>query len=116
MQIRGTRFPIWLVLMYILALGAILAWPCVAFGSAFMFDAPMTAAQTQSTEMGVVAVLAYPIMPIGGVLGSFLAWRAGRKRLGVGLAVFALVPAVAFILIVASSYAMSALYALGVKF
>ncbi len=116
MQIGRTRFPVWLIVAYVLALAAILAWPLVAFGSAFAFDSPMTPAQTQSTEVAVVAVLAYPIIPLVGVLASFFARRGGRNRLAWGFAGFALIPLALLALILLASFAMQGLYLLGVKF
>ncbi len=116
MQIGRTHFPAGLVVAYVLALVAICAWPLVAFGSAFAFDAPMTAAQTQSTEVTVMLVLGYPAIPLLGVLGSFLARRAGRIRLAWVLAAFALIPAAVLVVALGASFAMNILFALGVKF
>lgn len=116
MQLGRTRFPLGMIAAYVLGLGAILAWPFVAFGAAFAFDSPMTPAQTQSTEAVVGLVLAYPIIPIVGVLGSVLAQRAGRSRLAWGLAAIALIPTAFLVLVLAASFVMNILFALGVKF
>ncbi len=90
MRLFGRQFPVWLVILYVLALSAVLLWPCVAFGSAFAFDSPGT--NVPSTLRIVGIVLAYPLLSIGGVIGSYLAYRAARHRLAYGLVALALVP------------------------
>src|SRR5512139_3615600 len=98
MQVTRPRLPIWLVILYILALATILAWPFIAFMSAFAFDAPGSS-QDSAVWTGVITVLAYPLLPLIGVLGSFLAYRSGRKTLSYILAAVGALPLVALILI-----------------
>ena len=86
------QIPFWLMIMYVLALLAVVVWPCAAFTSMFAFDAPGSAQQS-STYVYVGIALLYPIIPIVGVLGSFFAHRGQHKRLAYGLAGFALMPA-----------------------
>ncbi len=97
MRLFGKVFPIWMVILYALALAAVLAWPCVAFGSAFAFDSPQTNVPATLRVVGII--LAYPILPIGGVIGSLLAYRGDHKRLTYALLAVALVPFVVFILL-----------------
>ncbi len=112
MKIAGKIFPIWLVIAYVLAVGSILAWPCVAFGSAFAFDDP-AAANNPSTYTFVGIVLAYPVLPVAGVLGSYFAFRSERRRLAYSLAGLALIPFVLIALGVCSTLIMNVLAALG---
>lgn len=90
MRLFGRQFPIWLIILYVLALSAVLLWPCVAFGSMFAFDSPTT--NVPSTMRIVGIVLAYPLLPIGGVIGSYFGYRAAHHRLAYGLVALALVP------------------------
>lgn len=112
MRIAGRVFPIWLIIAYVLALGAILAWPCVFFGSAFAFDDPR-AANNPSTFTIVGIVLAYPVLPLVGVLGSYFGFRGQRKKLAYILAGVALVPFLLIILALGASTIMNVLAAVG---
>ncbi len=113
MKLFGTRLPAWLVTLYILALSAILAWPCVAFGSAFAFDDPAT--NVPSTLRVVEIILAYPLLPLGGVIGSVLAYRAAHRRVAYGLTALALLPFVFFLAAIGWSTVTNLLYALNPK-
>lgn len=110
MNLFGTRFPTWLFVLYLLALSAILAWPCVAFGSAFAFDDPATNVPNTMRIVGIV--LAYPLLPIAAVIGSYFTYRAAKKALAYGLAALALLPFAALFLMIAWSSIMNVLYAL----
>lgn len=79
MQTKPNRMPIWLILLYILSLATILVWPFVAYMSVFAFDAPGSA-QDPRVWTGVTLVLAYPLIPIVGVIGSIIGWRL-RSRI-----------------------------------
>lgn len=92
MHVLGKQIPVWLVIVYVLALLAVVAWPCMAFTSIFAFDSP-SAAQQSSTYLYVGIALLYPIVPIAGVLGSFFAYRGQHKHLAYVLAAIALLPA-----------------------
>ncbi len=99
MTIAGKRFPIWLIIAYVLALSAILAWPLVAFSSIFMFDDPQ-AAHLTSTYVTAGAMVAYPILPIAAVIGSYIAQRRESGRLAGVLAGIALLPFIALFALV----------------
>ncbi len=109
MKIAGRVFPIWLIIAYVLALGSILAWPCAAFGSAFAFDAPGSANDPNTYTM-VGIVLAYPILPILGVLGSYLSFRGDRRKLAYILAGVALIPFALIVLGIGWSYIVQWIY------
>ncbi len=115
MQTARPRVPIWLVILYILALATILAWPFIAFMSVFAFDAPGSS-QDPAVWTGVITVLAYPLLPLIGVLGSFLAYRSGRKILSYILAGLGALPLVALILIFIAIIVGNAAFLLGAKF
>ncbi len=109
------KFPIWLIILYALALLALVAWPFVAFMAAFAFDAPGSA-QDPAVWRTVGAVLAYPLLPIVGVPGSYFAYRAGRKTLAYVSLGAGLLPVLAFMLGLASIFAVNILFLLGAKF
>ncbi len=85
MQQTASRFPVWLIVVYVLALATILAWPFVAFMSVFAFDAPGSA-QNPAIYATVGLILAYPLLPLVGVSGSFVAYRKAAKPLAYVLA------------------------------
>lgn len=109
MKIAGKVFPIWLIIAYVLALGAILAWPCAAFGSAFAFDAPGSA-NNPNTYRIVGIVLAYPVLPVVGVIGSYFSFRGERKKLAYALVGVALIPFVLIVLAIGWSIIANWLY------
>lgn len=98
MNIAGARIPVWMLLLYIAALIAVLAWPIMAFMSVFAFDAPGSSSNPQ-TYVAVGLLLCYPILPVGGVLGSYLTYRKQHKLPAYILAGVALLPS-ALLLIV----------------
>jgi hypothetical protein len=113
--IAGTRIPIWLVIVYLLSLAAILAWPFVAFTSVFAFDAPGSSEQTR-TWVIVGIMWLYPILPLAGVLSSFLALKRGRKPLAYILAGLAALPFAVMAGALLASTLMSVGILLGAKF
>ncbi len=92
-SIEKPKFPAWLIVIYVLALLTILAWPLVAFMSIFAFDAPASA-QNPGVWAGVITVLAYPLLPLVGVPGSFFAFRRDHRRLSYTLAGIGSIPLV----------------------
>ncbi len=107
MQIAGTRLPIWLAIFYLLALLSILAWPISAFVSLFFGDDPHTPLNQVLVMMGVA--VCYPILPLTGVPGSFLAFKRGWKMVAYVLAGIAALPAAAIALILISGMVMDAM-------
>lgn len=83
--------PVWLIVVYVLALLTVLAWPLVAFMSVFAFDAPGSA-QNPAVWAGVITVLAYPLLPLVGIPGSFFAFRRDHRRLSYTLAGIGSIP------------------------
>ncbi len=78
MQTARPRVPVWLIVIYVLALATLLAWPFVAFMSIFAFDAPGST-NNPAVWSGVILVLSYPLLPLIGVPGSFFAYRKGWR-------------------------------------
>jgi cytochrome bd-type quinol oxidase subunit 2 len=115
MTIAGTRIRLWLVMVYLLSLAAILAWPFVAFTSIFAFDAPGSSEQT-STWVIVAIMWLYPVLPLAGVLSSFLALKGGRKPLAYALAGLAALPFAVIAGALLASTLMSVGIVLGGKF
>ncbi len=95
MNIAGKRFPIWLVLVYILSLLIIVAWPLTAFSSLFMFDAPGSANSATSWSMAGF-LTCYPLLTLGGVLSSYLLYRRDKRVPSLVLAAIGAIPAVVF--------------------
>ncbi|HTP01490.1 MAG TPA: hypothetical protein VMJ64_08960 [Anaerolineales bacterium] len=112
MQTARPRVPVWLIVVYVLALGTVLLWPFVAFMSVFAFDAPGSA-EDPAVWRGVVAVLAYPLLPVLGILGSYFAYRGGRKALSYILAVVGALPLLALVLALIAIAVGNAAYLLG---
>ena len=98
MQNPKPKIPVWLIIIYVLALATILLWPLVAFSSIFAFDAPGSANDPRVWTT-VIVVLSYPLLPLVGVTGSFFAYRKGRSKLAYVLAGIGSLPLVAVILI-----------------
>jgi hypothetical protein len=115
MLIAGTRIPVWLAIVYILSLIAILAWPFTAFLSIFAFDT-LVAAWTSVAYLYVGVALGYPVLPLAGVLCSFLAYKRDRKKLAYVLAGLAVVPFALMALGVVAQSIMSLVIVLGGKF
>jgi hypothetical protein len=92
------RPPVWLIVLYVLSLLTILAWPFIALMSAFAFDAPGSA-EDPAVWTGVIAVLSYPVLPVIGVLGSFLFYRGGRRVPAYVLAGLGAIPLALFVLV-----------------
>ena len=112
MQAVKPRFPIWLIILYILALATILLWPFVAFMSVFAFDAPGSA-QNPAVWTGVTAVLSYPLLPLIGVGGSFFAYRRGWKTLAYILAGVGALPLLAVVLALIAIVVENVMFMLG---
>jgi hypothetical protein len=91
MLVAGTRLPIWLALVYILSLCAVIAWPFVAITSPMAFDDPASH-RTAAPYIYVACAVLYPILPVGGVAGSFVARRRGHRKVAYALAAVALAP------------------------
>ncbi len=91
MQILGKQIPVRLIIIYVLALLVICAWPFMAFGSIFLFDAPGSSQQA-GTYVALAILIGYPIIPVAGVLGSYFAYRGERKPLAYALAAIAVLP------------------------
>jgi hypothetical protein len=115
MQTVKPRVPAWLIVVYILALATILAWPFIAFMSVFAFDAPGSA-ENPAVWTGVILVLAYPLLPLVGVPGSFFAYRKNLKKLAYVLLVIGGVPLVILVIALIAMFASSAAYMLGARF
>ncbi len=107
------RIPGWLIAAYVLALAAILAWPIVAFGSIFAFDAPGSA-QNPGVWAGVITVLSYPVLPLIGVPASFFAYRAGRSKLAYLLAGIGGIPAALIVVFIILSIFGSVIAYIGI--
>lgn len=93
MQVAGTRLPKWLVFGYVLSLCAIFAWPCIALTSPMAFDDPASHFAA-APYLYVACAFLYPLFPLGGVVGSLIAYRKGRRGLAYSLAAIALAPTV----------------------
>jgi len=102
MQNPKPKIPVWLIVVYGMALATILLWPLVAFGSIFAFDAPGSA-NDPTVWTAVIAVLSYPLLPLIGVTGSFFAYRKGLSKLAYVLAGIGSVPLVLALLIIVSN-------------
>jgi Na+-driven multidrug efflux pump len=109
------QIPFWLMVIYVLALLALVVWPCAAFTSIFAFDAPGSAQQS-STYVYVGIALLYPILPIAGVLGSFFAQRGQHKPLAYILAAVAVLPSATIAFLLGASQIAGILTMMGVKF
>lgn len=107
MQAAKPPVPIWLVIVYILSLLTLAAWPFVAVMSAFAFDAPGSA-QDPAVWSTVIAVLAYPLLPLVGVPASFFSYRGNRKTLAYVLAAVGAIPLVLLLVLLAVLFATSA--------
>jgi len=114
METAAIRIPIWLIIVYALALATILIWPFIAFMSVFAFDAPGTA-QDPAVWTGVIAVLSYPLLPLVGVPGSFLTYRKGLRKPAYVLAAIGAVPLVILAIALISIVVMNFLFLLGAK-
>lgn len=101
----NVRPPVWLIVVYVLALLTVLAWPFVAFMSVFAFDAPGSA-QNPSIWATVIAVLSYPLLPLVGIPGSFFAFRRGHRRLAYLLAAVGAIPFVIAVAAIISIFVM----------
>lgn len=91
MLVGGTPLPKWLALGYILSLCAILAWPCIALTSPMAFDDPASH-RTTAPYLYVACACLYPLFPLGGVAGSFIAYKRDLRKLAYSLAAVALAP------------------------
>ena len=82
-----------------LAAATVVVWPALAFGAAFLFDAP-DAASSPATVALALASVGYPL-PVG--LGNWLFWtgrrREGPRRLALYTAVSASGPALVAVLV-----------------
>jgi hypothetical protein len=90
-QAARPRIPVWLIIVYVLALATILIWPFIAFMSVFAFDAPGSA-DDPAVWTGVITVLSYPLLPLVGIPASFFMYRANHKKAGVVLAAIGAIP------------------------
>ena len=115
MQNPSRRIPIWLILVYVFSLATLLAWPFVAFMSAFAFDAPGSA-NDPSVWTIVIVILLYPLLPIVGVVSSFFTYRKGRKVVAYILAAVGAIPLLIIVLALASIFVSDLLIAAGVHF
>lgn len=115
METAAIRIPIWLIILYVLALATILIWPFIAFMSVFAFDAPGTA-QDPAVWTGVIAVLSYPLLPLVGVPGSFLTYRKGLRKAAYVLAAIGAVPLVICVIALVGMFVTNIVFLLGGKF
>ncbi len=106
--------PIGLIIVYILAGATILLWPLVGFMSAFAFDAPGST-QNPSIYRTVAAILAYPLLPLVGVPGSFLAYRKGHNKLAYILVCIGALPIIAVLLALIAIMVTNVVFLLGGK-
>jgi ABC-type dipeptide/oligopeptide/nickel transport system permease subunit len=97
MQTGKAHTPAWLIILNILSLASLVAWPFVAFMSIFAFDAPGSA-DNPAVWTGVIAVLSYPVLPIAGASASFVTYRRGRRVASYVLAGIAAVPLIVIVL------------------
>ena len=115
MQAAKPRIPVWLIIVYVLSLLTILVWPFIAFMSAFAFDAPGSA-DDPAVWTGVIAVLSYPVLPLIGMPGSFLFYRASRKIPAYILAGIGAIPLALVLVFLIAMVVGNAMFALGLKF
>ncbi len=102
-KLPARRLPAWLIVLYVMALLTILGWPIVAFASIFAFDAPGSA-QNPGVWATVITLLAYPLIPLVFIPGSFFAFRRDHRRLAYTLAGIGSIPLlIAIIALVAMS-------------
>ncbi len=113
MKIFGTRFPIWLVAVYVVSLLAIAIWPFTALTSAMVFDAPGSS-NIPSNWVGFWVLVCWPVLPVAAVLISFFAYKREHKALAYVLAAVAALPAITLILVFGISTVTSILYGMGV--
>lgn len=114
MQNAATRIPVWLIILYVLALATILAWPFIAFMSVFAFDEPGSA-QNPAIWRNIGIILSYPVLPIAGVAGSFLAYRKASRKLAYVLAGVGALRLAAFIFLLIAMIVMDVVIMLGGK-
>ena len=110
MQAAKPRPPVWLIIIYVLSVLTLTAWPFVAFMSVFAFDAPGSA-EDPAVWATVTTVLAYPLLPLVGVPVSFFSYRGNRRVLGyifagVGAIPLAILLAVIVVMFVGSAVTM----------
>jgi hypothetical protein len=115
MQTARPRIPVWLIIIYVLALATILAWPFIAFMSAFAFDAPGSS-DNPAVWTGVIVVLSYPLLPLVGVPGSFFAYRKNFRTLAYVLLGIGAVPLALLLLALIAILASNIAFMLGVRF
>jgi hypothetical protein len=108
MQPAKPRIPAWLIIVYILSLLTILGWPLMAFMSVFAFDAPGSA-QDPRVWTGVTLLLAYPVLPLVGVIGSFFTYRARHARAAYLLVAMGAIPLVIAAVALAAIFVTSVL-------
>ncbi len=115
MQTAARRLPAWLVIVYVLALATLLAWPFVAFMSVFAFDAPGSA-QNPAVWSAVGIVLAYPLLPIIGVIASFITYRKGWRKPAYVLAGIGALPLVVLLAFIVTAFLSSLAFLVAPKF
>ncbi len=115
MQNAAVRVPVWLIVVYVLALATILAWPCIAYMSVFAFDAPGSA-QNPAVWSTVILVLAYPLLPIIGVIASFITYRKGLRKPAYVLAGIGALPLVALLAFIVAAFVSSLAFLVAPKF
>lgn len=111
MHNAASRIPAWLIIVYIVDLAAILAWPIIAFMAVFAFDEPGSA-QKPAVWRSVGILLSYPVLPIGSVIGSFIAFRRAARKLAFVLAGVGALPSAAFILLLIAMIVMNLVFML----
>jgi hypothetical protein len=93
---------IWMVLTQLFALGSLLPWVAMAGMSVMAFDSPGSTEMIQP-YLFVGAVLCYPALPIGLIIGAWLAFAKQKSVLAFMLSTLsALLPGLAFISLFAS--------------
>jgi hypothetical protein len=107
--------PVWLIILYVLSLLTILIWPFIAFMSVFAFDAPGSS-NDPAVWTAVIAVLSYPVLPLIGIPGSFLFYRASRKVPAYVLAGIGAIPLALLIVVLIAMVVENVLFAVGSKF
>lgn len=89
MQPSAFRIPDWLILVYVLSLLPVLAWPLILLGYGMLLLVALPGSFTPADTPVIAIALGYPLIPVIAVLGSCFAWRAKRERLAYAMAAIA---------------------------
>ncbi len=86
MQPSSIRVPDRLILIYVLSLLPVLAWPLILLGFGILLVEALPGSLTPADTPIIAIALGYPLLPLIAVLGSCFAWRVQRQRLAYMLA------------------------------